>query len=130
MIFGLGDSRLICVIFSLGYKSFMLAIQNQISVLSKILETKIQHQKIVEYQQAVSASLNKISSSNSSRSHKLSSNFDIVSQSGSTKEKKSVSSGHSSNENFTDVKSNTGGQEMNSKANLEITQHRNNCVLS
>ncbi|XP_060529369.1 guanine nucleotide exchange factor subunit Rich-like isoform X1 [Cylas formicarius] len=45
----------------LGYKAFMLAIQNQISVLTRILETKIQHQQIIEYQQAVSATLNKVS---------------------------------------------------------------------
>lgn len=44
---------------SIGYKAFMLAIQNQLAVLSRILETKIQQQQIVEYQQAVSASLNK-----------------------------------------------------------------------
>ncbi|XP_019759391.2 guanine nucleotide exchange factor subunit Rich isoform X1 [Dendroctonus ponderosae] len=45
----------------IGYKAFMLAIQNQLAVLSRILDTKIQQQRIVEYQQAVSASLNKAS---------------------------------------------------------------------
>lgn len=66
----------------------MLAIQNQISVLSKILETKIQHQKIIEYQQAVSASLHKLASP---RSRKTSSNQDTSSQSGPIlKDKKGV----------------------------------------
>lgn len=54
----------------------MLAIQNQLSVLTKILETKVQQQQIVEYQQAVSASLNKVSSPQLSRSRKPSSNQD------------------------------------------------------
>ncbi|VEN43335.1 unnamed protein product [Callosobruchus maculatus] len=60
----------------LGYKAFMVAIQNQISVLSRILETKIQQQQITEYQQAVSASLNKVSSPILARSRKTSSNQD------------------------------------------------------
>lgn len=60
----------------MGYRAFMLAIQNQVSVLTKILETKIQQQQIVEYQQAVSVSLNNITSPKPSRSRKLSSNQD------------------------------------------------------
>ncbi|CAH2013065.1 unnamed protein product [Acanthoscelides obtectus] len=60
----------------LGYKAFMLAIQNQISVLSRILETKIQQQQITEYQRAVSASLNEVASPVLSRSRKTSSNQD------------------------------------------------------
>lgn len=73
---------------SMGYKAFMMAIQNQISVLSKILATKIQHQQILEHQQAVTAKLSKVSvSSTGTRSRKSSSNNDTSSQSGSIKEK-------------------------------------------
>lgn len=55
----------------------MLAIQNQISVLTKILETKMQQQQIIEYQQAVSASLTKMVSptiQQQQRSRKISNN--------------------------------------------------------
>lgn len=71
----------------LGYKAFMLAIQNQISVLSKILATKIQHQQILEHQQAISATLSKVTSSGQPRSRKTSSNHDSSTQSGIIKEK-------------------------------------------
>lgn len=54
----------------------MLAIQNQISVLSKILATKIQHQQILEHQQAVSASLKKATTPVPARSRKTSANQD------------------------------------------------------
>lgn len=55
----------------------MLAIQNQVSVLTKILETKIQQQQIVEYQKAVAVSLhNKVTSPIQTRSRKISSNQD------------------------------------------------------
>ncbi|KAG5887614.1 hypothetical protein JTB14_002623 [Gonioctena quinquepunctata] len=59
----------------LGYKAFMLAIQNQISVLTRILDTKIQHHQIMEYQQALSATLIK-ATPKQPRSRKPSSNQD------------------------------------------------------
>ncbi|KAL3288872.1 hypothetical protein HHI36_003318 [Cryptolaemus montrouzieri] len=71
----------------LAYRTFMLAIQNQISVLSKILTTKHQQQQIIEYQQALSATLKKATTPSVSRSRNNSSNQDSVSQ-GSKKEKK------------------------------------------
>ncbi|KAK4884322.1 hypothetical protein RN001_000593 [Aquatica leii] len=71
----------------LGYKTFMLAIQNQISVLSKILTTKIQQQQIQEHQQAVSATFSKLMSPAPSRSRKTSSNQDSTSQNVAVKEK-------------------------------------------
>lgn len=57
----------------------MLAIQNQISVLTKILETKMQQQQILQYQQAVSANFAKTVSAGTmqqhqQRSRKISSN--------------------------------------------------------
>lgn len=64
----------------------MLAIQNQISVLSKILATKIQHQQILEHQQAVTAKLSKVVPPQTNRSRKTSSN-ETSSQCGSNKEK-------------------------------------------
>ncbi|CAG9764875.1 unnamed protein product [Ceutorhynchus assimilis] len=76
----------------LGYKAFMLAIQNQMSVLTRILETKIQHQQIIDYQQAVSATLNKVTLQNP-RSRKSSQNVDTSASTGSIKSKKSFSNG-------------------------------------
>lgn len=79
----------------------MLAVQNQLSVLTKILETKVQQQQIVEYQQAVSESLNKVSSPQPSRSRKPSSNPDcnIISNS---KNKSSPSNNSSDKGNSAD----------------------------
>lgn len=102
---------------SLGYKSFMLAIQNQISVLSKILATKIQHQQIIEHQQAVSASLKKATTPVLSRSRKTSTNQDTSSQSGSNKEKSGTGSNSnidkmlSETNNLSEVKGNAGEAE-------------------
>ncbi|CAH1163628.1 unnamed protein product [Phaedon cochleariae] len=81
----------------LGYKNFMLAIQNQISVLTKILETKIQHQQIIEYQQAVSANLNRVTTPKPTRSRKSSSNHDAGSNQGTSSDKMvaSIASSHS-----------------------------------
>lgn len=59
---------------SLGYKPFMLAIQNQISVLSTILATKIQHEQILEHQRVISATLSKVSVAPIPRSRKSSAN--------------------------------------------------------
>lgn len=82
----------------------MLAIQNQISVLSKILATKIQHQQIIDHQQAVSASLKKMSTPTPSRSRKTSTNQETSSQSGSGKEKAgNISNVHASNERLQEV---------------------------
>lgn len=61
----------------------MLAIQNQISVLSKILAAKIQHQQIIDQQQA----LKKVSTPTPSRSRKTSANQETSSQNGTSKEK-------------------------------------------
>lgn len=58
----------------LGYKPFMLAIQNQISVLSTILATKIQHEQILEHQRVISATLSKVSVAPIPRSRKSSAN--------------------------------------------------------
>lgn len=70
----------------MGYKAFMMAIQNQISVLSKILATKIQHQQILEHQQAVTAKLTKaVVIPQQIRSRKSSN--ETSSQCGSNKEK-------------------------------------------
>lgn len=75
----------------MGYKAFMLAIQNQISVLTKILATKIQHQQILEHQQAVTAKLSRVGSP---ASRKASSN-DLIGQGGATaKERLLVSAGN------------------------------------
>lgn len=119
-------------IYSLGYKSFMLAIQNQISVLSKILATKVQHQQNIEHQQAVSASLKKSTTPVLSRSRKTSTNQDTSSQSGSSKEK----SGNGSNSNIdnilsdtsnlSEVERQTNGNEMESGTVPEST----GCIIS
>ncbi|XP_031329698.1 guanine nucleotide exchange factor subunit Rich isoform X2 [Photinus pyralis] len=88
----------------LGYKTFMLAIQNQISVLTKILATKIQQQQIQEHQQAVSATFTKHMAPIPSRSRKSSSNQDSTSQSGTVKEKRvNSSTSHSANERLAEV---------------------------
>lgn len=75
----------------LGYKAFMLAIQNQMSVLARILETKIQHQQIIEYQQAVSATLNKVTAQKS-RSRKSSQSQEASQSLPSVKSKKNLNS--------------------------------------
>lgn len=76
----------------------MLAIQNQISVLKRILDTKIQNEQIVEYQRAVSATLDKVTSPKPTRSRKTSSNQDPsggVQSVGKDKKAISNSSNHS-----------------------------------
>lgn len=108
----------------------MLAIQNQISVLSKILATKIQHQQIIEHQQAISASLKKATTPVLSRSRKTSTNQDSSSQSGSSKEK----SGGGSNSNIdkmlcetnalSEVEGNGGGSESS------IIPESTGCIVS
>lgn len=84
----------------------MLAIQNQISVLTKIVETKIQQQQIVEYQQAVSASLNKVTSPKPSRSRKPSSNQDGNLLSNIKDKKLTSATSNNSNESVSEVNSN------------------------
>lgn len=69
----------------------MLAIQNQMSVLARILETKIQHQQIIEYQQAVSATLNKVTAQKS-RSRKSSQSQETSQSLPSVKSKKNLNS--------------------------------------
>lgn len=74
----------------LAYRTFMLAIQNQISVLTKILTTKHQQLQIVEYQQALTAAtMKKSTPPSSNRSRHNSTNQDNLSH-GSKKEKKDV----------------------------------------
>lgn len=57
----------------------MIAIQNQISVLTKILTTKHQQLQIEEYQQVLTANLKKSSPPSSSRSRHNSTNQDNIS---------------------------------------------------
>ncbi|XP_017769219.1 PREDICTED: guanine nucleotide exchange factor subunit Rich [Nicrophorus vespilloides] len=88
----------------LGYKPFMLAIQNQISVLSTILATKIQHQQILDHQRVVSATLSKVSSPIPvQRTRKASSNNESV---GSHTAKSSVSSNIATKERLSEVSTN------------------------
>ncbi|KAJ8983588.1 hypothetical protein NQ317_019441 [Molorchus minor] len=116
----------------LGYKAFMLAIQNQMSVLTKILETKIQHKQIVEYQQAVSATLNKVTSPKP-RSRKSSSNQDSTSIQGSSKEKKGASVGtNHSNDKLNDL-SNLPNVKENAVKDIidnHLVQNNNSCIIS
>lgn len=66
----------------------MLAIQNQIPVLSKILATKIQQKQLVEHEEALNASMKKLSLPTPSRSRKTSTNQDGGNgQSGTGKER-------------------------------------------
>lgn len=111
----------------------MLAIQNQISVLTKILTTKIQHQQILEHQQAVSATLSKIASPPPARSRKSSSNQDASSQSGSIKEKvstvpMSVSSNERLNEAATNV--NLTKDSVHSSDKTNVQEEGTGCSIS
>lgn len=110
----------------------MLAIQNQISVLSKILETKVQHQKIIEYQQAVSASLNKLSTPIPARSRKTSSNHDSSSQSGSIKEKKNINLTNTTNDKLNEIKTNSSNVNLNQEKEVEdaLVPESTGCVIS
>lgn len=123
-------------IHSLGYKNFMLAIHNQISVLSTILATKIQNEQILAHQQAVSASLSKVSDTAPSRIRKVSSNVDTVSQCGSNKDRlSSVSSSHATKERLSDVSStSTAATIMESKetitADNSAPSESSGCVIS
>ncbi|CAH0551725.1 unnamed protein product [Brassicogethes aeneus] len=111
----------------LGYKAFMMAIQNQISVLTKILETKIQHQQIIEYQQAV---LSKISSPPApSRSRKSSSNQDVSSQGGSSKDR-AVAAINAEREENAAVASPKNDINVTEDAGEEIIPESTGCILS
>ncbi|KRT84788.1 hypothetical protein AMK59_2574 [Oryctes borbonicus] len=121
----------------LGYKTFMLAIQNQISVLATILATKIQNQQILEHQQAVSATLSKVSINNTaSRIRKVSSTVDATSQCGSNKDRlSSVSSSHATKERLSEISST--GTTCTIKEATETVGNNNNatsegsgCVIS
>lgn len=108
----------------------MLAIQNQISVLTKILETKIQQQQIVEYQQAVSASLNKVTSPKPNRSRKTSSNQD--GNLSNVKDKKLTST--TSNNSIEKVSVGDAKVPLENAARDVIDNHllhqKNSCVVS
>lgn len=72
---------------------FIITIQNQISVLAKILATKVQHQQQLEKQQQFVASLNHVVTPVPSRSRKTSSNHDTTSHTSSNRDRlSSVSS--------------------------------------
>ncbi|KAK9744460.1 RIC1 [Popillia japonica] len=121
----------------LGYKTFMLAIQNQISVLSTILATKIQNQQILEHQQAVSASLSKVSVNSAvSRIRKVSSNIDTTSQCGSNKDRlSSVSSSHATKERLSEVSSASTTNTIKeatetSTTDTSATSEGSGCVIS
>lgn len=109
----------------------MLAIQNQISVLSKILATKVQHQQSIEHQQALSASLKKTTTPVLSRSRKTSTNQETSSQSGSSKEK--AGNGSNSNvdnilcdtNNLSELKENTGTEVASG-----IVPESTGCIIS
>lgn len=99
----------------MGYKAFMMAIQNQISVLTKILATKIQQQQILEHQQAVTAKLSKaviLVSPQQIRSRKSSN--ETSSQCGSNKEKIIVVN---NNINTANIVNNISPNEMMTKNN-------------
>lgn len=108
----------------------MLAIQNQLSVLSKILATKIQNQQILEHQQAVSATLSKVNNNPPSRFRRTSSSVDSVGQS-STKEK-AAARGSTSSEKFLEVSGSVSNGNENEEA---VASNGNNgestgCVVS
>ncbi|XP_074042541.1 guanine nucleotide exchange factor subunit Rich isoform X2 [Leptinotarsa decemlineata] len=117
----------------LGYKAFMLAIQNQISVLTRILETKIQHHQIVEYQQALSATLNKVTPKQP-RSRKTSSNHEGGNQPTATVEKgKLVSSNGSHHSNEASSEGNTGTLQESIDRNVTdnpLIPESTGCVVS
>lgn len=115
----------------------MLAIQNQISVLSTILATKIQNQQILEHQQAVSASLSKVSVNSAvSRIRKVSSNIDTTSQCGSNKDRlSSVSSSHATKERLSEVSSASTTNTIKeatetSTTDTSATSEGSGCVIS
>ncbi|KAJ8925999.1 hypothetical protein NQ315_009854 [Exocentrus adspersus] len=117
----------------LGYRAFMLAIQNQISVLTKILETKIHHQQIIEYQQAVSATLNKVASPKP-RSRKSSSNQDGGAAQTNVKEKRGASVGSSNHSNEKLGEANGSGNVKENAVKDIIDNHMvsegSSCVVS
>lgn len=112
----------------------MLLIHNQISVLSKILASKIQHQEIIEHQQAVTATLNKVAVP--ARSRKSSSNTDTFSQTGSNKEKhiygvhgNLISTDRNVENVSTGSKTNESGQTFDGNKNNSNTDSTG-CVIS
>ncbi|KAK9874059.1 hypothetical protein WA026_002414 [Henosepilachna vigintioctopunctata] len=112
----------------LAYRTFMLAIQNQISVLSKILSTKTQQQQIIEYQQALSATLKKASFPSISRSRHNSSNQDSVSH-GSKKEKRDSLGTSDKMLNEIAVPSSISENSLGDTINDESSDHRG-CNIS
>lgn len=66
--------------FSLGYKPFMLAIQNQIPILTKLLSTVIQQQQHVHQSHQQDASASASGPAAPARSRKTSSNQDSSGQ--------------------------------------------------
>lgn len=113
----------------------MLAIQNQMSVLTRILETKIQHQQIIEYQQAVSATLNKVTLQNP-RSRKSSQSQEAAQAIASVKSKKGHSSGSVSvtNSGKLNNKSEAANKEVDSisgdNAENSVIPESTGCVIS
>lgn len=108
----------------------MLAIQNQISVLSKILTAKVQHQQILEHQQAVSAK--KATTPVLSRSRKTSTNQDTSSQNGSNKEKSGISGNNSNIDNVLCDANNLSETEGNPGAEIKsgIVPESTGCIIT
>lgn len=115
----------------LAYKTFMLAIQNQISVLSKILENKLQQQKIIEYQQNLKNTLKKVSSQIPARSRNSSTN-DSNSQTSSSKENKATVSNSIVKEKESNVKKDcdTNINAKTDEAEDSFLPESTGCVIS
>ncbi|XP_022920815.2 guanine nucleotide exchange factor subunit Rich [Onthophagus taurus] len=119
----------------LGYQTFMLAIHNQLSVLSTILATKIQHQQILEHQQAVSVTLSKVSaaSEGGKRTRKVSSTIETSSQTSNKDKRSSVSSSLATKERLSEVSS-SGGLNVKQSVDKIVAGSDNSasstCVIS
>lgn len=112
----------------------MLAIQSQISVLSKILATKIQQQQILEHQQVLSATLPKTCVQSSIKSRKISSSVDSLSQSVGGKEKLGSLSSNTTNHKL-EILNNTMANQHNDNIQNSTNDHNNTkestgCIIS
>lgn len=110
----------------------MIAIQNQISVLSKILAAKVQHQQTIEQQQAMSASVKKVTTPVLSRSRKTSANQDTSSQSGSSKEKSGSGNNSNTDNVLCDTKNLSEVDERNTGTEVEsgIIPESTGCIIA
>lgn len=115
----------------LGYLPFLITIHNQISVLAKILATKVQHQQIIEKQQQAIAA---VSSPIPSRSRKTSSNHDSNSHV-SSREKHNSLSGSVTSERIKEIDNVTINIDKQNDNEVESEELDNgndtrNCVIS